>query len=155
MQSYFISTIYSITFLAILDVFISRTNNGKTVQVIISLISVVILAVPIVNVIKNYTFNGIETESNYEYSKYLVQFEKKLLSNKVESLLKRENIEFDDVRYDYIEDENGITLKKITIKTKNDVLNGSSEHIDMTERAILALKNIIDTGVCEIRVETD
>ena len=154
MHSYFISTLYSIAFLAILDIFISNSNNGKTVKIIISLISVVILAVPIVNVIKNFTFSEVEIESDFEYSEYLLKLEKNILNNKIESALKSASIEFSSIRLEFLDDENKLLLKKIFIKPKTSVLTGSDEHIDMAERVNLALKNIIELGVCEIEIET-
>lgn len=153
MQNYFISTLYSIIFLVIVDVFISKTNNGKAVQTIISLISVLILALPIVNVIKNNTLIINESNIDLNYQIHLQNLEKDILKNNVESALKRENIEF--IRVDLIYLGGDVTsINKIIITPKNLVLTNSSEHIDMLERVNLTLKNVINTGECEVLIET-
>ena len=55
MNSFFVEALSAITFLAVFDLLISKSNNGKLVKIVISLISVTILAFPIVSIVKNFS----------------------------------------------------------------------------------------------------
>ncbi len=155
MDRYFIEALSAITFLAVIDLLISKTNNGKAVKTVISLISVTILAVPIVSIIKNFAITNDTISIDYDYSEYLLNLEKEVYKNKIEKALKRSEIEYESIYLEFSNGENPYELKKIVIKLNIEVINGSEEHINMSERVKLSLENVINISEVEIKIEAE
>lgn len=153
MNRYIIEALSAITFLAIFDLLISKSNNGKLVKVVISLISVTILAVPIVSIVKNFSISTNEYFADLEYAEYLLNIEKKVCQNKVEKALNSDDIEYKNVILEFEQKDGFYNLNKITIKLLKTVINGSEEHINMLERVNLTLKTIINLNEVEIVIE--
>ena len=154
MDRYFVEALSAITFLAVVDVLISKSNNGKLVKGVISLISVTILAIPIVSLVKNFSFSSNSQPYNVEYFEYLFNLEKEVCQNKVEKALYDDGFEYKSVMLEFQENEGVYTLNKITIKPLKTVINGSNEHINMLETLNLTLKTIINLSEVEIVIET-
>ena len=154
MDRYFVEALSAITFLAIVDVLISKSNNGKLVKGVISLISVTILAIPIVSLVKNFSFSSNSQSYDVEYFEYLFNLEKEVCQNKVEKALFDGGFEYKSVMLEFEENEGVYTLNKITIKPLKTVINGSNEHINMLETLNLTLKTIINLSEVEIVIET-
>ena len=153
MNRYIIEALSAITFLAIFDLLISKSNNGKLVKVVISLILVTILAVPIVSIVKNFSISTNEYFADLEYAEYLLNIEKKVCQNKVEKALISDDIEYKNVILEFEQKDGFYNLNKITIKLLKTVINGSEEHINMLERVNLTLKTIINLNEVEIVIE--
>lgn len=153
MDRYFIQALSAITFLAVIDLLVSKSNNGKTVKTVISLISVTILAVPIVTIIKNFTFTSDIEFINYDYTEYLLNLEKEVYKNRIEKALNTSDIEYESVDFEFSNENNPFKLEKIVIKPHGNVIIGSEEHINMSERVNLALENVINLSEVEIKIE--
>lgn len=154
MNSFFVEALSAITFLAVFDLLISKSNNGKLVKIIISLISVTILAFPIVSIVKNFSLPTNSELADKNYSEYLFNLEKDVSKNKVEKALLKGNVEYEKVILEFEEKDGLYTLNKITIKPLKTVINGSEEHINMLERVNLTLKTIINLSEVDILIET-
>ncbi len=154
MNSFFVEALSAITFLAVFDLLISKSNNGKLVKIVISLISVTILAFPIVSIVKNFSLPTNSELTDKNYSEYLFNLEKEVSKSKVEKALLKGNVEYEKVILEFEEKDGLYTLNKITIKPLKTVINGSEEHINMLERVNLTLKAIINLNEVDILIET-
>ena len=147
MKEYFYQTLSVITFLSIADLIVTKTKNGKIVKTIISLISVTALSIPIISIVKNVKI----TNENYtlveNYNEYLLN------QNSIKKALIDAEIDNFELKFEFSSSENLFKLEKIIIIFENEVINDNSEHIDMTERVNLALKNTINLSGVTIEIE--
>ena len=154
MKDYFIATILIILFLSIVDLIVTKSKNGKVVKMVISLVSVTLLSAPIVSIVKNGSINFDSYTIDYEYSNHLLNLETSIIKSKIKTALNDINFVYEDVNLCVLSQNDSVELKKIIIKVKNEVIIGSDAHINMIESVKSALKNIIDTDLVVIEIES-
>lgn len=154
MNEYFIQTLSVITFLAMADLLVTKSSNGKLVKTVISLISVTTLAIPIVSIIKNVDFSSDNFNYNENYNEYLLNLEEEVYIKRIKKALYDAEISDFELSIEFSGGENPFLLNKITVIFINGVINSKSEHIDMTERVNLALKNVINLSGVTVEIET-
>ncbi len=155
MNNYLIVTLSVIIFLAFLDLITSSSKNGKVVKMVTSLIAVTMLAVPIISIVKNENLTQDKVYYNEYLNDYLVELEKKVVQNKIESALKDLECKFSNVNVEFIDEKGTLILEKITVKFDTAVINENGLHIDILESVKNSLKSAIDIQKVEIIVETD
>ncbi|MBE5744489.1 MAG: hypothetical protein E7358_07290 [Clostridiales bacterium] len=151
MKDYLIISLSIVVLLAFLDIFISKTKNGKVVKSVISVISVTMLLTPIVSIIKG---DSSLLEGGYynEYlSEYLIELEKKVVVNKIDSALDNLDYLISDFELEFSNENDCVILEKIKLK----VINQNYEHIDILETVKNSLKTVVDVEKVEINFETD
>lgn len=146
MEEYFIATLSVSVFLALVDVLVTKTQNGKFVKMVISLILVTVLAVPIIKIIGNNNFTLDDKFSSLGLETELIELEKDILTEKIEKTLTNNSIEFLSVDVQVSHNENGYVIDKIIIKFSKNVINSDSERINMLEKMKTLLKSIISNG---------
>ena len=97
MNGYFLSTLSVIIILAFFDAIVSKTKNGKSVKIIISLFSTFLLLTPILKVFKGGDFNSNLSSISY-YEEYLNSLEDEVVLSKIKFALNRGNLNFNDVK---------------------------------------------------------
>lgn len=153
MNGYFLSTLSVIIILAFFDAIVSKTKNGKSVKIIISLFSTFLLLTPILKVFKGGDFNSNLSSISY-YEEYLNSLEDEVMLSKIKFALNRGNLNFNDVLVVYENTESEKTLIKITIFFNDLVINDENENINMLENVKKLLENTIDVNKVEIEIET-
>ena len=148
MKEYFYQTLSVITFLALLDILVSKSSNGRVVKTVISLISVIALAIPIVSIINNVNFSINGDSANQNYTKYLHELEEK-----VRSALSYEKLYPKDIIIEFLDSENSFTVNKIILIFEKGVITSESEHINMTDRVISVINNKINLSGVTIEIE--
>lgn len=146
MNEYFITTLSVALFLAVVDVLVSKTQNGKIVKSVISLILVTVLAVPIIKIIGNEDFNIENSFSTSKFEAELIKLEKEILTEKIESTLNDNEINFINVSVEMSSQEASFNVEKIIIKFSNSVIKGESERINMLDKVQKLLKPIFSEG---------
>ena len=137
------------------EIFVSKTKNGRLVSSVISLIAVTMLSIPIVSLIKSDE-SLIKNDYYSEYSsKYLIELEKKVVYNKIVAVLDRGDYKTTKVELDFSNENDSLTLEKITVFFKSSVINEKGEHIDILESVKNTLSSIVDIQKVEIEIETD
>ena len=121
---------------------------------VISLISVTILGVPIVSIIKNFSFTSTESIAQVNYAEYLLNLEKEAYKNQIEKVLFSSEFEFESIEVEFEKADTYFYLNKIIIKPKKLVINGSIEHINMLETVNSILNSIINLSEVEVIIET-
>ena len=153
MNDYFLSTLSGIINLAFFDAIVSKTKNGKSVKIIISLFSTFLLLSPILKVFKGGDFNSNLSSISYN-EEYLNSLEDEVMLSKIKFALNRGNLNFNDVLVVYENTESEKTLIKITIFFNDSVINDENENINMLENVKKLLENTIDVNKVEIEIET-
>ena len=115
MKEYFYQTLSIITFLALVDLLISKTSNGRLVKAVISLISVIALAIPIVSIINNVDFSVSDDLITQNYNQYLLELEEKTYKEKVSKILANEELYPKDLIIEFSKDENSYKVEKIKL----------------------------------------
>lgn len=155
MNNYFYVTLSVIILLAFLDILISKSKNGAVVKSVISLVAVTMIAVPIVTIVKgDSSFTKNEFYSDH-VKEYLINLEKKVVTNKVSGALDKLEFDYLDVKVEFFDESENLVLKKVTVCLSIDVINENSEHIDILETVKNALSTVIDVEKVEINIETD
>ena len=139
--------------LAFFDTLVSKTKNGKSVKIIISLFSTFLLLIPILKVFKGGDISVNLSSISY-YEEYLDSLEDEVVLSKIKFALNRGDINFDDVKVKYENIESEKTLIKITIFFNDSVINDENENINMLENVKKLLENTIDVNKVEIEIET-
>lgn len=153
MKEYFYQTLSVITFLALLDILVSKSSNGRVVKTVISLISVIALAIPIVSIINNVNFSINGDSANQNYTKYLHELEEKTYKEKVRSALSYEKLYPKDIIIEFLDEKNSFTVNKIILIFEKGVITSESEHINMTDRVISVINNKINLSGVTIEIE--
>ena len=153
MNGYFLSTLSVIIILAFFDAIVSKTKNGKSVKIIISLFSTFLLLSPILKVFKGGDFNSNLSSISY-YEEYLNSLEDEVVLSKIIFALNRGKLNFNDVLVVYENTESEKTLIKITIFLSESVINDENENINMLENVKKLLENTVDVNKVEIEIET-
>lgn len=139
--------------LAFFDTLVSKTKNGKSVKIIISLFSTFLLLIPILKVFKGGDISVNLSSISY-YEEYLDSLEDEVVLSKIKFALNRGDINFDDVKVKYENIESEKTLIKITIFLSGSVINDENENINMLENVKKLLENTVDVNKVEIEIET-
>lgn len=153
MKEYFYQTLSLITFLALVDILVSKSSNGRVVKTVISLISVTALAIPIVSIIKNVDFSLNEDIANENYTKYLLELEEKTYKEKVRSALSYEELYPKDIVIEFLDEKNSFTVNKIILIFEKGVITSEDEHINMTDRVISVLNSKINLSGVTVEIE--
>ena len=153
MKEYFYQTLSIITFLALVDLLISKTSNGRLVKAVISLISVIALAIPIVSIINNVDFSVSNDLITQNYNQYLLELEEKTYKEKVSKILANEELYPKDIIIEFSKDENLYKVEKIKLIFEKGVITSESEHINMTDRVELVLNSKINLSGVTVEIE--
>ena len=116
MNNYFYAVAGVIILLALFENILPNSSTGKSAKTVISVVCVVIILSPIVNIVKGSdSFN--ETGSNY--NEYLQNYQNQLTEKSVKLLLETEDflVETVSVQGEYI--SGNYLVNKITIKLEN------------------------------------
>lgn len=153
MKEYFYQTLSIITFLALVDLLISKSSNGRLVKAVISLISVIALAIPIVSIINNVDFSVSDDLITQNYNQYLLELEEKTYKEKVSKILANEELYPLDIIIEFSKDENSYKVEKIKLIFEKGVITSESEHINMTDRVELVLNSKINLSGVTVEIE--
>jgi hypothetical protein len=153
MKEYFYQTLSIITFLALVDLLISKSSNGRLVKAVISLISVIALAIPIVSIINNVDFSVSDDLITQNYNQYLLELEEKTYKEKVSKILANEELYPKDIIIEFSKDENSYKVEKIKLNFEKGVITSESEHINMTDRVELVLNSKINLSGVTVEIE--
>ena len=153
MKEYFYQTLSINTFLALVDILISKTSNGRLVKAVISLISVIALAIPIVSIINNVDFSVSDDLKTQNYNQYLLELEEKTYKEKVSKILANEELYPKDIIIEFSKDENSYKVEKIKLIFEKGVITSESEHINMTDRVELVLNSKINLSGVTVEIE--
>lgn len=153
MKEYFYQTLSIITFLALVDLLISKSSNGRLVKAVISLISVIALAIPIVSIINNVDFSVSDDLITQNYNQYLLELEEKTYKEKVSKILANEELYPKDIIIEFSKDENSYKVEKIKLIFEKGVITSESEHINMTDRVELVLNSKINLSGVTVEIE--
>ena len=130
MKEYFLTIITTTFFLAMLDGILPKNKNGKLVKSIISVVSVTIILVPILNFLNSDYKTNFNDNLFNDYEKYLTEYHKKTTESEIETLLKSNGYDVTSVHLTKIDDKNFIEI------FLNDTgINDDSEHINRIENA--------------------
>ncbi len=154
MKEYFYQTLSVITFLSIADLIVTKSKNGKIVKTIISLISVTALSLPIISIVKNVKLSNENFNYVQNYNEYLLELQEEVYKKTIKKALFDAQIDNFELEFEFSSDDNIFKLEKIIIIFENEVINDNNEHIDMTERVNLALKNTVNLSGVTIEIET-
>ena len=132
MENYFYIISSVIILLALLENLIPNSSSGKSVKTVLSIIAVIVILSPILNLLKGYENDSIETSGRYD--DYLENYQNNLTEKSVELLLKTEGYDLEKVKV--LGEFNGTNyaVQKIQIKFKNLVINDEEEHIIIIEK---------------------
>ncbi len=155
MKEFFVSTLSAITLLALLDILVTKTKNGKVVKMVISLVATFLISVPIIKIFKGENnFNSYVT-SDELYLKYLDNLEEETIKSEIKITLNIANFKYKDICVLFEDGADGKILKKLIIILDKGVIIDKNEHINMIENAKLLLEKVIDVNKVEIEIETD
>ena len=155
MKEFFISTLSAITILALLDILVTKTKNGKVVKMVISLVATFLISVPIVKIFKGENNFNNNITSDELYLEYLDKLEDETIYRKIKIALNIGNFEYRDIEVVFEDNTNCKVLKKLIIILDKGVIIDSAEHINMIENAKKLLEKVIDVKKVEIEIETD
>ena len=151
MNSYFSVIITSISFLTVLDLLISKSKNGRVAKTVISVVSVTMLAYPVVSLIKNFNLSYTpEADVNFEI--HLLENKKSFYENSIKNSLNELGFEILNVNCEF-DSKKSYNLNKITVKTKFDVINKNDANIYMVDEIKKLLKSVTDVNFVEIIIE--
>ena len=150
MNNYFYAVAGVIILLALFENILPNSSTGKSAKTVISVVCVVIILSPIVNIVKGSdSFN----ETGSSYNEYLQNYQNQLTEKSVKLLLETEDFLVDtvSVQGEYI--SGNYLVNKITIKLENLVINDDSEHINIIENIENLLASRLNILKAEIIVE--
>ena len=135
--------------LTLVELVCPKSNVGKPLKVITSLICVTVILSPFSKLfLENKEFEIIE---NQEYLEYLNEIENKTLTNQVKLTLKSLNFDYLDVKCERIVDNNGEKQILIKIYFSKQVINEDLENINNIEEIEKQLKT--QTYLTNVSVE--
>ncbi len=150
MKEYLISCISAVAFFSLIESLVLKGALTKILKSIISLISILIIIYPIVNLI-NYNFKDNYNQINEEYSSYLIKIEQKTTESEISSLLIKNGYTVSEVKVE-VDNENGnAIIKKISVKISVLGITENDEHININDK----IKNLILENLHENSVEID
>ena len=146
MDNYFYVVSGVIVLLALFENIIPNSTSGKSVKTVISVISVVVILSPIINVIKGID-NTVEVGINY--NEYLQDYQNNLTETSIKFLLENEGCTPKSVEVlgEYL--NGNYTVNKIVIKFENLVIMGETEHINIIEK----IENLLATRLNILKAE--
>lgn len=148
MKEYFLTIITATFFLAILDGVLPQNNNGKLVKTIITVVSVSIILVPILNFFKNdFEYNYSEQVFD-KYDDYLLKYQEETTINEIKTLLN--NNKYDVSSVEILNDSDKQIIKIILL---DNGINEDSEHINSIENAQNLVKERLYLNAWEVQVE--
>lgn len=148
MKEYFLTIITATFFLAILDGVLPKNNNGKLVKSIITVVSVSIILVPILNFFKNdFEYNYSEQVFD-NYDDYLLKYQEETTINEIKTLLN--NNKYDVSSVEILNDSDKQIIKIILL---DNGINEDSEHINSIENAQNLVKERLYLNTWEVQVE--
>lgn len=134
MKEYVLSIIVSILLVSIASIILPDGKMAKFTKSIFSIIIIIIIITPAINLLKNESFNGFEFESDFAFSEdedyldYVYYKRVENLSATTESLLKSDNYETDvEIIYDISNYQ--IVIKKINVNFNFDGISEDDKHI--------------------------
>ncbi|MBQ3235591.1 MAG: hypothetical protein IJA97_05490 [Clostridia bacterium] len=155
MNSYLLTTLSIIIILSFFEILVTKTQNGKVVKTVISLIITLILTIPIVSILKGEGIDESFVNVNLEYASHLDNLEKTAVESKIKFCLDQGGFVYKGVKAEFENSSDLIALKKIYIILDGGVIIEETERINMIKDAERLLKNVIDIGEVEIEIETD
>lgn len=150
-KSYFYVVTSVIVVLALVVNLLPNSSSGKSAKTIISLIAVLAILSPIVNLFKGDDNLSVET-GNY-FNEYLQNYQDDLTESSVEYLLKSEGFLMESVKVDGVYFNGKYTVKKIFVKFKNEVITDGNEHINIIEKIKDLLESRLSIIGAEILIE--
>lgn len=148
MKEYLISCISAVAFFSLIESLVLKGALTKILKSIISLISILIIIYPIVNLI-NYNFKDNYNQINEEYSSYLIKIEQKTTESEISSLLIKNGYTVSEVKVE-VDNQNGnAIIKKINVKISVLGITENEEHININDK----IKNLILENLHEKNVE--
>ncbi len=130
MKEFALIIVSIIIFLVVFEGVLPKGKFGKHVKTVMSLVTVLVILIPVVNIFNSdYDFNSI-LNNNDNYEKYLEEYKMNTLKKEIKTVLESESIEVGEV---FVEMSNEKNIVKVLIK--KDELNETVEHIDIKEKA--------------------
>lgn len=130
MKEFALIIVSVIIFLVVFEGVLPKGKFGKHVKTVMSLVAVLVILVPVINIFNSdYDFNSI-LNGNVAYEKYLEEYKKTTLEREIKTVLEGESIVVNDVFVELTNEKN-----KVLILLENQELNENSEHIDIKEKA--------------------
>lgn len=134
MRNYLIICVLTILFFSLLENMLIKGSLNKIVKSVFSIICVLIIAYPITNLI-NGGFNLTSVNFDNEFSSHLLKIEENTTQIEVKNLLVKNNYNVKNVEV-IAENENGVvSIKKINVIIKSEVINENGEHIIIINQA--------------------
>ncbi len=146
MNNYFYVVSGVIIILALFESLIPNSSVGKSVKTILSVICVMIILSPVINIIKG---DNNATQVGTEFNEYLLDYQNELTEFSVKSLLQTNGFSVENitVKGDYA--NGNYLVNKIDIKFKDLVINDETEHINIIEK----IKNLLSSRLNILRAE--
>ena len=130
MKEYALVIVSVIVFLVVFEGVLPKGKFSKYVKTVMSLVTVLVILIPIVNIFNNdYSYTSI-LSGDLAYEEYLEEYKKTTLEKEIKTVLESEKILVNSVFVEILDNKN-----KVTILLENQVLNEELEHIDIMEKA--------------------
>ena len=149
MKEYLIVTIVTITIFSLLESLLIKGSLNKLVKSIFSLICVLIIAYPTLNLIKGENLNT-NISFNEEFTAHLLKIEENTTKLEVQNLLNKNQITAKNVEIMLNNSDGAITVTKIKVTIQSKVINENGEHIIIADQVKKLLEK--NAYTCEIEV---
>ena len=149
MKEYLIVTIVTITIFSLLESLLIKGSLNKLVKSIFSLICVLIIAYPTLNLIKGENLNT-NISFNEEFTAHLLKIEENTTKLEVQNLLNKNQITAKNVEIMLNNSDGAITVTKIIVTIQSKVINENGEHIIIADQVKKLLEK--NAYTCEIEV---
>ena len=146
MNNYFYAVSGVIVLLSLLENIIPNSSSGKSVKTVISVICVVVILSPIINILKG---SDTAVETGTIYNEYLEDYQNNLAEKSIKFLLESEGYTVNSVEVFGVYNSSSYTVNKIAIKFENLVIMGDSEHINIIEK----IENLLATRLNILKAE--
>ena len=152
MKGYFYGLIASVIFLAVFESVIPKSENGKPVKAVVSLLALLIITVPVIKMLGSGFFTGSESaDINESFTNKLSEIERITTESEVYSLLKTEKFPVKKVKAAVITSDGKIFVKKIVVFYDESVIKENENHIYILENAKELIKSRLYK--CDAEVE--
>ena len=149
MKEYLIVTIVTITIFSLLESLLIKGSLNKLVKSVFSLICVLIIAYPTLNLIKGENL-PTNISFNEEFTAHLLKIEENTTKIEVQNLLNKNQISAKNVEIMLNNNDGVITVTKIKVIVESKVINENGEHIIIADQVKKLLEK--NAYTCEIEV---
>ncbi len=136
MNSWVLSIGLTTVILAVLNMILPSGKIGKFITSLFPLIVLLVVIKPIFNIDLNNIdkyFNESEYKVEYQtdYLNSIMSRKKQEIVNNCSNILKLNKIENADIKIEFIDGENSLSIKKVNINLQNAVIKTEDGHIDI------------------------